>query len=123
MKILIVDDSLTTRSETMQCLRKAGFDPHDILEVSSATEALREISANPPHLLLCDFHMPGISGMALLDAVRKKPIKFVFVTSERSEAIHQKAIAAGAHAVIVKPFTFESLARALSSSTPTIIGG
>ncbi|MCG3114896.1 MAG: response regulator [Candidatus Manganitrophus sp. SA1] len=115
MKILIVDDSSAMRSLISRTLRKAGYEEHLFQEANSVAEAMRFLKDSPPDLIISDWNMPQMSGLALLQMVRKEnpKIKFGFVTSEAETEMQQKAIALGALFMITKPFTVEAFQKAL----------
>ena len=109
MNILIVDDSGAMRSIVRRMLRLAGFSGHTIQEASNGAEALNLVTQSQPDLVMCDFNMPEMNGLQLLEDLRKKGIsaRFGFITSEASTALKDAAKAAGAIFVITKPFTPE----------------
>jgi two-component system chemotaxis response regulator CheY len=109
MKILIVDDSSAMRMIVRRTLRQAGFDGHDIVEAGNGREALLRMREGMPDIILSDWNMPDIDGMALLTAVRtaKLRIPFGFITAQGSPEMRERARAAGANFLISKPFTDE----------------
>jgi two-component system chemotaxis response regulator CheY len=115
MKILIVDDSSAMRSMISRTLRKAGYEEHLFEEADSVVEAMRLLKNSPPDLVISDWNMPQMSGLALLQMVRKESskIKFGFVTSEAGEEMQKKAVDSGALFMITKPFTVEAFQKAL----------
>ncbi len=115
MKILIVDDSSAMRSMISRTLRKSGYEDHLFEEASGVVEAMRFLKGSPPDLIISDWNMPQMSGLALLQMVQKEnaKIKFGFVTSEADPEMEQKAIALGALFMITKPFTVEAFQKAL----------
>lgn len=116
MKILIVDDSRAMRFIVARALRQAGFDAHEIRYASNGREALEAIEASAPDLVLCDWNMPEMSGMELLEALNERGLKrrFGFVTSESNSAQRKQALEAGADFILGKPFTPEKLGRTLA---------
>ncbi len=115
MKILIVDDSTAMRMIVRKTLRQAGFDGHEITETDDGAKALAAITAAPPDLVLSDWNMPNMTGLELLEALRKagSKVKFAFVTTEATPDMRQRAVEAGATLLISKPFTPESFKDAL----------
>lgn len=109
MTILIVDDSKAMRMIVRRTLRQAGFH-HDMQEASSGAEALSAIQSGPVDLILCDWNMPEMSGLDLLQKLRSdgRQIRFGFVTSESSSVMRSTAEGAGASFLITKPFTAEA---------------
>ena len=116
MKVLIVDDSKAMRSIVMRSLRQAGFGAHTFEEAVNGLEALKAIQAAPPDLVLADWNMPEMNGLALLQALRAEGLRtrFGFITSESSTEIRDLALSNGATFLLTKPFTVESLQATLT---------
>ena len=110
MKILIVDDSRAMRMIVRRTLRLAGFRDRDIVEAEDGAHGLAATRTEAPDLVLCDWNMPNMSGIELLQALRAagNNIDFGFVTTETSAEMKAAADASGAMFVITKPFTPES---------------
>lgn len=118
MTILLVDDSKTIRIIIRRKLREAGYDDWDVKEASSGEEALTIAETSPPDLFLCDFNMPGMSGLDLLVRLRASGIesKFGFLTSENTDEMRARAAEAGALFLIAKPFTSGDFQQAFESA-------
>jgi two-component system chemotaxis response regulator CheY len=82
MDILIVDDSRTMRMIVKRTLRQAGFGSHSVREAENGHDALNQIKTKKPDLILCDWNMPVMTGIELLNALNDARIrvKFGFVT-------------------------------------------
>jgi len=107
MKILVVDDSRTMRMIVKRTLRQAGYGKLEVEEAENGAEALEKILVSQPDMVLCDWNMPVMTGIELLEALRDEGIdvKFGFVTSEGTPEMRAKAQAGGALFLIAKPFT------------------
>ena len=107
MKILVVDDSRAMRLIVRRTLRQAGFASLEVCEAENGADALEKFSETSPDLVLSDWNMPEMSGLAFLEALRAKgaQVSFGFVTSEATEQMREKAREAGAQFLIKKPFT------------------
>jgi two-component system chemotaxis response regulator CheY len=116
MKILIVDDSKAMRMIVRRTLRQAGFGDHAVTEANNGKEALDAVRQSVPDLILSDWNMPEMSGIELLDSLRAQgvPVKFGFVTTERTPEMRARATESGAAFLIVKPFTPEDFKEALT---------
>lgn len=116
MKVLIVDDSRVMRQIVQRTLRQAGYTDLELMEASNGLEAYQIAIDHGPDLVLSDWNMPEMNGIDLLRSLRGKgdAVPFGFVTSESTQEMRQKATAAGALFLVVKPFTAESFKDALT---------
>ncbi len=68
ISVLIVDDSKIMRRIIAKRLQEMGFaDMYEASGVKPALKVLEEVEVN---LILCDWSMPGLTGMDLLRMVR-----------------------------------------------------
>jgi two-component system, chemotaxis family, chemotaxis protein CheY len=92
---------------------RTGIDLYDIVEAHCGTAALAAIRAGGVDLVLSDWNMPEMSGIELLESLRRErwtgPLGFI--TSESGRATRIRAYQAGASFVVTKPFTGDSLSR------------
>ncbi len=81
-----------------------------------AAQAL--LSGSQPDVILLDIHMPEVSGLDLLEFVRRRPewerLPIVMLSTEAADVTVDKALALGADGYLTKPVTIEELERALS---------
>jgi two-component system chemotaxis response regulator CheY len=98
-------------------LRQAGFETIDVTEAENGAQALESIQASSPDLVLCDWNMPEMTGIELLERLRSlgNAIKFGFVTSEGTAEMRHRAASFGALFLIAKPFTPEDFRQALTA--------
>jgi two-component system KDP operon response regulator KdpE len=108
--ILIVDDDPQLRRALRLTLKAHGFETR---ESASGAEALEEVRAGEPDLILRDLNMPGIDGFETCRTLRlgyETPIIIVSVRNAEQEKV--AALDAGADDYVTKPFgTPELLAR------------
>ena len=116
MKILIADDSKAMRMIVIRQLRQAGYGDATLLEASNGAEGLDMVRAAEPDLVLSDWNMPEMDGIAFLRALRDEgnDVTFGFVTSESTDAMRHEAAVAGASFLIAKPFTPEDFEASLA---------
>ena len=115
MKILIVDDSSAMRMLVKRTLRQAGFSGLDVEEAEDGQQALDKLDDVQPELILCDWNMPNMTGIELLQAIRGNgnAVKFGFITTESTTAMRAKARQAGAQFLIAKPFNADTFQETL----------
>ena len=108
MNILLIDDDEALLKAIGRSLTDRG---HALRTASSGREALRLMAEAPPDLMISDIEMPGMDGVALLRAVRKRfPDMPVILTT--GYATVDTAIAAlrlGACDYLKKPIRFQAL--------------
>lgn len=107
MHALVVDDASVMRRIHQRALQGLGWQ---VTLAEDGQDALKQLAAAPPcQLLLTDLHVPNLDGMELLTRVRQNAslatIKIMLVTSDGVLSVVEKAIAAGADDVLIKPFT------------------
>lgn len=107
MKILVADDSEVMRRRVVRTLQEAGYGDCAVIEAVDGRDALTKVYEENPDLVLSDWNMPGMSGIALLSALRSSGDRrpFGFVTSRSSASMREIAIRAGALFLIAMPFT------------------
>jgi diguanylate cyclase (GGDEF)-like protein len=100
--ILTVDDDRVLLAVLYIGMRNAGYD---IIQATSAEEALQLIQDRTPDLAILDISMPGgMSGLELAKQLRETTsIPFMFLTSHRGVDIVREAARNGAVGYLVKP--------------------
>jgi two-component system chemotaxis response regulator CheY len=111
MHALIVDDSRAMRSIVRKIVTGLGFTTE---EAGDGAEALAAIELGPtPDICLIDWNMPVMNGLELVTAVRSRPewrnITLMMVTTESEHGQIVRALAAGAHEYVIKPFTPDAI--------------
>lgn len=109
-KILAVDDSITFLSELSVQLRAEGYD---LIQASSAREALELLEVQNVDCILLDVRMPEISGVEACRLVKKKPswrnIPLLMLTAADEAEAMVEGINAGADDYISKSSDFAVL--------------
>lgn len=111
MRALVIDDSRTVRAIIGQILRGEGLE---VVEAGNGQEGLDRLrEADGVGLVLVDWNMPVMDGLAFIQAVRADraydPVRIVMVTTETEQDQVLRALAAGADEYVMKPFTREIL--------------
>jgi two-component system chemotaxis response regulator CheY len=103
--VLIVDDSPTLRRMLGDTLRGAGYA---VLEGVNGDDALRRHGDQPVQLVITDFNMPVMGGIALVQRLRARPLfrftPILVLTTETDPARKDEGRAAGATGWVAKPF-------------------
>lgn len=115
LKILVIDDSVLMRKISRGHLEEAGFDVQDCLP-GSALELMEQIKRTPPDLVLSDFNMPGIDGLAVARAVRQisPSTPVIILTANRDTARDAMLKTMGVRKILHKPIDGETLVTAIS---------
>ncbi len=118
MRALIIDDSAVMRKVVERSLRQAGVELTEVLQASNGAEALDVLRSDqqadiPLALILSDINMPVMDGLQFLEQRKFEDlahgVPVVMITTEASEPLVMRAIAAGAKGYICKPFTTDQV--------------
>lgn len=106
----VEDDEDIQMIARMALVDLGGFD---LLQCASGAEAVAQAAAFAPDLLLLDYMMPGMNGMATLQALRRLPglagVPAVFMTAKTLAVTPDEMAANVVVGVIGKPFDPVSL--------------
>lgn len=101
--ILVVDDSITTRTLEKNILQAAGYH---VVTATDGLEALKELKKQRFDLVVADVEMPNLNGLGLCQQLRDsddfKHLPIILVTSLESKDDRERGMRAGANAYIVK---------------------
>lgn len=119
-RILVVDDDRTAAAALADLLRDEGY----AIEVAHrGNEALALEKSFHPDLLITDMHMPEMSGVELLSALRRdrRTLPAILMTTDASDTARRRAQALGASDILDKPLILRdmlaSIQRALAQPT------
>jgi two-component system chemotaxis response regulator CheY len=111
LRVMVVDDMSVSRALISQSLDEIGIKNH--VTESDSRAALGKLSANPVHLVISDMHMPGMSGLELLAALRQnrttQRIGFILITGTPSPEVLRQGQELGLNNMVRKPFTSVTL--------------
>ena len=104
--VLVAEDDPVIAALVRHRLVRDGFD---VIHASNGTEALAKAAEGHIALAILDVNMPGLSGLALLERLRKNPAfartPIMMLTAMGNEADVTRALALGADDYVVKPFS------------------
>ena len=115
MRALVIDDSRAMRRIVGTILKDFGFEVREAGDGRQALDLLQEGTAEEwvPDLCCIDWNMPVMDGLQFVFAVRANPayrqVTLMMVTTESETGQIVKALAAGAHEYLIKPFTADAL--------------
>jgi FixJ family two-component response regulator len=98
----VIDDDEAVRDSMRALLESSGIA---VCDYASARDFLVHLPASPKGCVLLDLHMPGMTGLELLDLLRAQGSKLpVIVISGRSDPLlKERVIRSGAQALLDKP--------------------
>ena len=120
MRVLFVDDEPLNRTVVADMLETSGIETS---EASDAADGLRMIDAEQFDVVLMDLRMPGMDGLAAIQTIRSRTdgrscLPVVLVTADTSSDLFERAKAAGADRLVLKPVDmtvlFDAMAQAMS---------
>lgn len=117
MRALVIDDSRAMRMVLCRQLWSLGYDVLEACDGREAVSRLEELGADLPALATVDWNMPVMDGLSFVQAVRQRPqwrrISLMMVTTESEQDQIVRALAAGAHEYLIKPFGADAFAEKL----------
>ena len=114
--IMVVDDSITVRRVTQRLLEREGYR---VMLAKDGVDALEQIEAVRPDLMLVDIEMPRMDGFDLTrelrsrEAIRSIPI--IMITSRTADKHRNVALGLGVNAYFGKPYQEPVLLAAIES--------
>ena len=103
-EILIIDDDRSIQMFLKRILEKQGYQ---VITANTGEEGILKTLDSPPALIICDWIMPGLSGIEVCNVIKKDPklstTFFILLTSLDSVADRVKGLDAGADDFISKP--------------------
>ncbi|HCV13393.1 MAG TPA: hybrid sensor histidine kinase/response regulator [Candidatus Accumulibacter sp.] len=113
--IIIVDDSLTVRKITSRLLAREGYQ---VMTAKDGVDALEQMVAVVPDVMLVDIEMPRMDGFELTRNVRADKrlaaVPIIMITSRTADKHRQFALELGVNHYLGKPFQEDELLRLVS---------
>ena len=107
IKILMVDDSMTSRMLFRMHLPEEGH--YELHEASTVTGALEKAKEVQPDLIVIDYNMPEKNGVEVAAALRQAGVgdNCVLLTANTQQSVLDAARAVGIRQVFSKPVTHD----------------
>lgn len=113
--ILVVDDNFDITEITKAILASRGYD---VRVAHSGRDALAQIQAAPPALVILDVMMPDMSGLEVVEQIKDHPatatIPVIMCTAKAQDSDFLEGYRCGADYYITKPFTAQQLLYGIS---------
>ena len=117
-RILVVDDQSVVRELVKQVL-DLWADDIEVREAEDGLQALDLLSKVTFDLIVCDINMPNLTGVGMLEQVRKMgyhgDLPIIMLTANAHEENVTEALRLGATSYVTKPFNVEDLLGALNA--------
>jgi two-component system, chemotaxis family, sensor kinase CheA len=105
--ILLVEDSITTRTQEKRILESGGYD---VVTAVDGVDALNKLRSRAFDAVVSDIQMPNMDGLTLTAKIREdkqyQELPVILVTSLATEEDKRRGIEVGANAYLTKP-TFD----------------
>jgi CheY-like chemotaxis protein len=113
----VCEDDPHVRTSICECLENFGIV---VLRAASSKQAVEMAREKRPDLLVTDIVMPGMSGLALVNAIRESQpqLKVLLMTGYAEEEAVKQAFEDYSTALLQKPFTAEQLIHRLNEFLP-----
>ena len=119
-KILIVDDSLTSRNLMWLALSSAGYK---IVHAVDGEDGLAKAERENPDMVVTDLNMPKLYGLGFTKKLRAierfRDLPIVILTTETERRKKIEAVGAGATAWLAKPVEAETLLATMRKLDPS----
>ena len=120
VSVLTAEDNPIVRAELRLVLESAGYDVCG--DARDGEEAVRLARQHRPDLILLDLSLPHLDGVEAAKQIRaERNIPFVAVTGYREGDLVDRARAAGAASVVMKPYRDEAIVSAVRLAVPPIV--
>lgn len=111
-RVLIVDDDVKVRELLRRFLEPEGYD---VIEASSAEEAVQRVESTVPSVAFCDVHMPGANGLWLADQIRAlSPATAMVLATGDTDIPPAETLRSGIVSYLLKPLRRSRVVAAVS---------
>ena len=113
-RVLLIEDDDLVRNGLTLALMSNGFTVH---AVPTAEEAIKVVGHKKFHSIICDYHLPGMSGLEFFIQMKTYTTQStnVLITAYGFDQIYNSAAKAGIDTFFEKPFTIQALISSLNA--------
>jgi DNA-binding response OmpR family regulator len=112
-----IDDDQEMIQAISLLMQLIGYEVRPFLHPRTAAA---ELADNQPDLLILDINMPEVSGIDMLEYVRKKPefdsLPILMLSSEHTDRQVDEALGKGADAYVMKPAMLDELEKGVNQA-------
>ncbi len=116
---MVVEDDQISRHVMQRYLTDAGAVA---LVAESGEEGLHMLEVTTPDLVICDSHLPGMQGAALLEHIRNQPrlrnLPVIIASGDAFTEARESMMRLGASDYLVKPYLYSELQSLLEKHLP-----
>ena len=116
--VWIVDDDIEMTDAMQLMLKLIHYDTVSFPNARNAAQAL--LAGRQPDLMIVDINMPEVSGLDLLEFIRRRGdwerLPILMLSTEAADVTIDRALALGADGYVTKPITIEEFEKAISSA-------
>jgi two-component system, OmpR family, response regulator len=107
-RVLVVDDEPNIVDVISMALRYQGFD---VAEAGSGVDALNQVRAFRPHLIILDVMLPDMEGFDVAERLgaQRAEVPIIFLTARDSTEDKVRGLTTGGDDYVTKPFSLEEL--------------
>ena len=117
-QVWIVDDD--QEMANAMCLMLELLDCQTTVYLNARSAAQTLLSGKRPDLMVLDINMPEVSGLDLLEFLRRrsewKNLPIIMLSSEAADVTVDKALALGADGYVMKPVTIDELENVINEA-------
>ncbi|MGB7876478.1 MAG: response regulator [Anaerolineales bacterium] len=117
-RVWIVDDDQEMAKAISMMLELLDCQTTRFLHARNAAQTL--LTGERPDMIVLDIHMPEVSGLDLLEFLRRRPewedLPIVMLSSEAADVTVDEAMELGADGYVMKPVTLEELKKAIETA-------
>ncbi|MDF1795069.1 MAG: response regulator [Coxiellaceae bacterium] len=112
-KILVVDDSATSRAILRACMPKG--NKYELYDADDEASALKQVEQVQPEICVMDYNLPEKTGTEIAESILSTGLaaKFVLMTANMQQGVVDRAKALGFVAFIEKPVTPDKISKVL----------